>query len=45
MKHAYVPMSVEDRILCGICEDCDRDPADCYNKDYCAYEEEIRDDN
>ena len=32
-------MSVEDMILEGYCEGCDQDPANCYNKDYCIYEE------
>lgn len=34
-----IPMSVEDRMLEGYCEDCDQDPAQCWLKDYCLYEE------
>ena len=32
-------VSVEDRILEGMCDECDQDPACCYEKDYCQYEE------
>lgn len=32
-------LSVEDRMLCGICEGCDQDPVQCYEKDFCVYEE------
>lgn len=35
-----VPMSVEDRILEGICDGCDQDPTQCWCKEYCIYEEE-----
>ena len=31
-------MIVEDYILLGVCEDCDHDPADCYNLGYCYYD-------
>lgn len=33
-------MSVEDRIVNGICEGCDQDMASCYNKGYCEYDKE-----
>ena len=36
-------LSVEDRILNGTCEGCDQDPATCYERDYCIYDEEYKD--
>ena len=33
-------LSVEDRILEGLCNDCDQDPVQCYERDYCIYEED-----
>ena len=43
-KLQEIPMSVEDRILKGCCEDCDQDPTQCWLKDYCLYEENDADD-
>ena len=31
-------MDVEDYMLEGVCEDCDQDPAKCYNLGYCYYD-------
>lgn len=31
-------MDVQDYMLEGICEDCDQDPAMCYNLGYCYYD-------
>lgn len=37
-------MSVKERILEGICEDCDQDPSKCYLQGYCEYDkEEVKD--
>lgn len=43
-RYRNVGMSVEDRILNGICDGCDQDMAKCYNQDYCEYDkEEVKD--
>ena len=33
-------LSVEDRMIEGMCEGCDQDPVTCHLKDYCIYDEE-----
>ena len=38
-------MYVEEKILEGLCEFCDRDPATCYNAGYCPYEEDVEDES
>ena len=43
-RYRNVGMSVEDRILCGMCDECDQDMTKCYNQDYCEYDkEEVKD--
>ena len=39
-RYRNVGMSVEDRILNGICDGCDQDMAKCYNQNYCEYDKE-----
>ena len=36
---------VEDLIIEGVCEACDHDPTDCYNKGYCEYEKQNEKEN
>lgn len=38
-------LTVEDCILLGYCEQCDLDPACCYNKGFCEYEQDAEDDD
>jgi hypothetical protein len=33
-------LSVEDKMLEGLCDGCDQDPIQCWEKDFCIYEEE-----
>ena len=35
---------VEHLILDGICDECDHDMSDCYNKGFCKYESEENED-
>lgn len=37
-------MDIEDKILVGMCCDCDMDPAQCYLAGYCMYEDEETED-
>lgn len=38
-------MDVLDIMLLGHCEDCEFDPAECYEQGYCEYEKEDEDDD
>ena len=39
-KYKNVGMSVETRILTGMCEGCDQDPIKCHSQGYCEYDKE-----
>lgn len=32
---------VSDKILSGVCNDCDQDYAKCYSQGYCEYEKRL----